>query len=72
MPVVELNLDGRSVHAPAWIMPGHADGSITIQFGYGREFAGRVGGQAAMQRVGLQRVLAADSSHSHGSFRTYA
>jgi molybdopterin-containing oxidoreductase family iron-sulfur binding subunit len=44
MPVIELSLDGRSVHAPVWIMPGHADGSITVSLGYGRTAAGRVGG----------------------------
>ena len=44
MPVVELELEGRTVQAPAWIMPGHADDSITVWLGYGREAAGRVGG----------------------------
>jgi molybdopterin-containing oxidoreductase family iron-sulfur binding subunit len=44
MPVVDLTVDGRSMLAPAWIVPGHADGAITVHFGYGREFAGRVGG----------------------------
>lgn len=47
--LVELNLpDGkqdRKVIAPVWIMPGHADGSVTVYLGYGREQAGRVGGQ---------------------------
>jgi MoCo/4Fe-4S cofactor protein with predicted Tat translocation signal len=52
MPVVELKFDGRSVLAPAWIVPGQADGSITLHFGYGREFAGRVGGQGT-ERVGV-------------------
>jgi MoCo/4Fe-4S cofactor protein with predicted Tat translocation signal len=44
MPLVDLTVEGRSVSAPAWIVPGHADGAITLHFGYGREFAGRVGG----------------------------
>ncbi len=44
MPVVELHLDGRSVRAPVWIMPGHADGAVTVSLGYGRTAAGRVGG----------------------------
>ena len=44
MPVVELELEGRTVKAPAWIMPGHADDSITVWLGYGRTAAGRVGG----------------------------
>jgi len=41
--VVELSLRGRSVRAPVWILPGHADGSVTVHLGYGRSRAGRVG-----------------------------
>jgi molybdopterin-containing oxidoreductase family iron-sulfur binding subunit len=44
VPVVELRLDDRSVRAPVWIVPGHADGSVTVHLGYGRRAAGRVGG----------------------------
>jgi molybdopterin-containing oxidoreductase family iron-sulfur binding subunit len=40
--VVELRLDGRSVRAPIWIVPGHAVEAVTVHFGYGREHAGRV------------------------------
>jgi molybdopterin-containing oxidoreductase family iron-sulfur binding subunit len=43
-PVVELTLGRRSVLVPIWIMPGHADHSITLTLGYGREHAGKVGG----------------------------
>jgi MoCo/4Fe-4S cofactor protein with predicted Tat translocation signal len=45
MPVVELRLAGRTLALPAWIMPGHADDSITIYLGHGRTRAGRVGGR---------------------------
>ena len=41
--VVEIRLEGRSVKAPAWIVPGHAEGSLTLHLGYGRRRAGRVG-----------------------------
>src|SRR5262249_22658985 len=44
--VLELQVRGRTVRAPAWIMPGHADGCISVHLGYGREWAGRVDGQA--------------------------
>jgi MoCo/4Fe-4S cofactor protein with predicted Tat translocation signal len=44
MPVVELEVGGRKVRGPAWIQPGHADGCVTVALGYGRENAGRVGG----------------------------
>ena len=52
MPVVELSLDDRSVRAPAWIMPGHADRTVTVYLGHGREHAGRVGGTEG-QTVGF-------------------
>lgn len=41
--VVVLHYQGRTVRAPVWIMPGHADNSITVNFGYGRRRAGHVG-----------------------------
>jgi molybdopterin-containing oxidoreductase family iron-sulfur binding subunit len=44
--VAELRFGERTLRAPAWIMPGHADGSISLTLGYGREHAGRVGGTA--------------------------
>jgi MoCo/4Fe-4S cofactor protein with predicted Tat translocation signal len=39
--VVEIDLEGRRVQAPVWILPGQADGSITLPLGYGREAGGR-------------------------------
>jgi molybdopterin-containing oxidoreductase family iron-sulfur binding subunit len=56
MPLVELNLDGRTVRAPVWIMPGHAEQSITVYLGYGREFAGRVGGMPQGRRFNNEVV----------------
>src|SRR5262249_56713424 len=41
--VIELQYDGRTVEAPAWIVPGHAGDCVTVHFGYGRTRAGRVG-----------------------------
>ena len=41
--VVRLRLEGREIQAPIWIMPGHADDSVTVHLGYGRRRAGRVG-----------------------------
>ncbi len=40
---VELKYQGRTIVAPAWIMPGHADESVTAFLGYGRTRSGRVG-----------------------------
>ena len=41
--VVELDNRGAKVEAPVWIMPGHADGAVSVSLGYGRTRAGRVG-----------------------------
>ena len=41
--VVKLTFEGRELEAPILIMPGHADDSVTLQLGYGRRRAGRVG-----------------------------
>ena len=56
MPVVELELEGRKVQAPAWIMPGHADRSVTVYLGHGRQRAGRIGGSIE-QQVGFNAYL---------------
>ena len=40
--VVEIEFRGRKVDGPIWIMPGQADESLTVHFGYGRTRAGRV------------------------------
>ena len=55
--VVELRYQGRSVRMPAWIMPGHADDSVTVHLGYGRARAGRVGSQVGVN-VALLRSSA--------------
>jgi molybdopterin-containing oxidoreductase family iron-sulfur binding subunit len=40
---IELKYLGRTIVAPVWVMPGHADESVTVFLGYGRTRAGRVG-----------------------------
>ncbi|MCI0403973.1 MAG: TAT-variant-translocated molybdopterin oxidoreductase, partial [Acidobacteria bacterium] len=41
--MVDIRYHGRSVRAPVWISPGHADDSVTVFLGYGRSRAGRIG-----------------------------
>jgi molybdopterin-containing oxidoreductase family iron-sulfur binding subunit len=53
-PVVELRLGERSVRVPAWVMPGHADRSITLYLGHGREFAGQVGNNVGANGYALR------------------
>ncbi|MCF7801900.1 MAG: TAT-variant-translocated molybdopterin oxidoreductase [Candidatus Marinimicrobia bacterium] len=41
--LVSLNLDGRQVSLPVWIMPGQADWTVVVALGFGRTKAGRIG-----------------------------
>ncbi len=41
--VVRISSEGREIEAPTWIQPGHADDSVTLPLGYGRQAAGRIG-----------------------------
>jgi MoCo/4Fe-4S cofactor protein with predicted Tat translocation signal len=52
--VVELRYRGRIVKAPAWVVPGHADESVTVHLGYGRTRAGRVGTGAGFNAYELR------------------
>ena len=52
--VVELEYRGRKVRAPVWILPGHADESVTVYLGYGRTNAGRVGNGAGFNAYTLR------------------
>ena len=40
--LIEIDHRGLKVVAPVWVLPGHADDSLTVQFGYGRSHMGRV------------------------------
>ncbi|RMG98032.1 MAG: 4Fe-4S dicluster domain-containing protein [Deltaproteobacteria bacterium] len=40
--MVEITVDGRSVEMPVWIAPGQADGTISVNLGYGHKGYGVV------------------------------
>ncbi|MGH9803730.1 MAG: TAT-variant-translocated molybdopterin oxidoreductase [Candidatus Acidiferrales bacterium] len=52
--VLELRYQGRTLHCPAWISPGHADESVTVFLGYGRARAGRVGSGVGVNAYALR------------------
>ena len=52
--VVTLTLDGRKVDAPVWILPGQAEGCITVHLGYGRTRGGRVANGAGFDAYALR------------------
>jgi molybdopterin-containing oxidoreductase family iron-sulfur binding subunit len=59
--VVELKYQGRTVTAPVWIMPGHANDSVTVHLGFGRTRAGHVGNE-----VGFNAYLLRTSAEPDG------
>ncbi|MCB0712186.1 MAG: TAT-variant-translocated molybdopterin oxidoreductase [Ignavibacteriae bacterium] len=56
--IVELELNGRKVEGPIWILPGHADKSVTVHLGYGRERTGRVGTGAGFNAYTIRESTA--------------
>jgi molybdopterin-containing oxidoreductase family iron-sulfur binding subunit len=51
---LRIESEGRQLLVPAWLEPGHADGSITIALGYGRTRAGRVGNGVGFNAFALR------------------
>jgi len=37
--LVELTLNGRKLTLPVWVAPGHADWSVTVELGFGRDLS---------------------------------
>src|SRR5206468_4274444 len=52
--VVELSLDGRTVRAPVWIMPGQAEQTVTLTLGYGRTRTGQAGNGVGFNAYSLR------------------
>jgi len=58
VPMVELTYQGRTLRAPVWTQPGHADESVTVHLGYGRTKAGRAGTGTGFNPYGLRTAKA--------------
>jgi molybdopterin-containing oxidoreductase family iron-sulfur binding subunit len=56
--MLELTYQGRKLRAPIFIQPGQANGSITLNLGYGRTRAGRVGTGMGFNPYGLRTAKA--------------
>jgi MoCo/4Fe-4S cofactor protein with predicted Tat translocation signal len=52
--VVSLEIQGNKLELPIWILPGHADDSVTVNLGFGRSRAGRVGDHVGGKATLLQ------------------
>ena len=56
--LVELRYEGRSLRAPVWIVPGHADDCVTLHLGYGRTRAGKVGNGTGFNAYAIRTASA--------------
>jgi molybdopterin-containing oxidoreductase family iron-sulfur binding subunit len=52
--VLEITYQGRSARLPVWVLPGTADETVVVHFGYGRRRAGRVGTGVGMDAFGIR------------------
>ncbi len=55
-----LTVNGARLKLPVWVLPGHADYSITLTLGYGRTASGRVGNKVGFNVSGLRTSKAPD------------
>jgi MoCo/4Fe-4S cofactor protein with predicted Tat translocation signal len=62
--VVDLSIEGRSLRAPVWIMPGQAQNAVTLHLGYGRSRVGRVGAGVGFDAYPLRTSSALWFGHS--------
>jgi len=61
--MLQLTYEGRTLRAPAWVQPGHADGAVTLHLGYGRTKAGRSGTGVGFNPYGLRASQALWADH---------
>ncbi len=52
--MVKLEVAGRSLMIPVWIVPGQADFTVAVALGYGRKRAGRVGNKVGFDTYSLR------------------
>lgn len=59
-PMIRLKYQGQTLELPVWVQPGHADYSIAVALGYGRQSAGRVGNGVGADTYALRTSAAMD------------
>ncbi|MEZ5319206.1 MAG: TAT-variant-translocated molybdopterin oxidoreductase [Vicinamibacterales bacterium] len=55
--VIEIAVQDRTLRMPVWILPGTADDTVVVHFGYGRRRAGRVGTDVGTDAFPLRTSL---------------
>ncbi|NQU66831.1 MAG: TAT-variant-translocated molybdopterin oxidoreductase [Candidatus Marinimicrobia bacterium] len=54
--LAKFSADGKSITCPVWILPGHADDTVTFTLGYGRTAAGRIGNKVGVNVFGFKSI----------------
>ncbi|MEW6741662.1 MAG: TAT-variant-translocated molybdopterin oxidoreductase [Planctomycetota bacterium] len=68
--IVRLELDGRAIEVPAYVMPGQAVTSVALSLGYGRRCAGRVGSGVGADAYALRSTQAMAAARGLSITRT--
>jgi MoCo/4Fe-4S cofactor protein with predicted Tat translocation signal len=58
--MLRVTVNGKSATGPTWVLPGHAEDSITVYFGYGREASVGVG-----DRIGYNAYAIQEADHPY-------
>jgi molybdopterin-containing oxidoreductase family iron-sulfur binding subunit len=58
--IIRIEFDGRSIEGPAWIVPGHAEDSVTVYLGYGRTHSGHIANGIGYDAFALRASTAAN------------
>ena len=72
--LAQLRFDGKTLDVAVWILPGQADGVVTLHLGYGQELIGRVGRDTGFNAYLLRSTAALWSGiglQLSGSFDQY-
>ncbi len=56
--MLRVTVNGKNTVGPAFVLPGTAEGSITLHFGYGRTASGRVGNRIGYNAYAVQDAAA--------------
>ncbi len=56
--VVKVKVESRTIEGPAWVVPGHPEGVVTVHLGFGRTRAGRVGNGVGFNAYALRASTA--------------
>jgi len=57
-PIIEITYQDRAVQMPVWVLPGTAEDTVVVHFGYGRRRTGRVGTGLGVDPLGLRTSAA--------------